>query len=236
MRARQIGNDLIKRIVSSVRIALVEPAATFTNAAVSNSGGKVKLTSAGAHGLTAAVAVGASIYVSAGTNWTVGFYSILSLDLDTTGVAITIDLTYDAGLGVPTIALANTQVSMAILALPPLQANSYLTIDHTWGFTSSANNKVVSIFLDATTMAGNTVTTSTGQRTTTTISNRNSVSSQLGSLSGTANSAYGVGVATSTTPTATVDTGSSKNLFLTAKPAAANEIMALDRYIINVWK
>jgi hypothetical protein len=48
-----------------------------------------------AHGLTAAIAVGASVY----TTWTggtgvTGLYDVTALDADTTGVAVTIDLPY----------------------------------------------------------------------------------------------------------------------------------------------
>jgi hypothetical protein len=76
-------------------IGLVEPAGTFTTLTYNNNAGKVRLNSAGAHGLTAAVAVGENVYVT----WTGGtgvtsLYPVTALDTDTTGTAVTIDLAY----------------------------------------------------------------------------------------------------------------------------------------------
>jgi hypothetical protein len=76
-------------------IGLVEPAGTFVTLTYNNNAGKVRLNSAGAHGLTAAVAVGENVYVtwSGGTGVT-GLYPVTALDTDTTGTAVTIDLAY----------------------------------------------------------------------------------------------------------------------------------------------
>jgi hypothetical protein len=86
-------------------VALVEPAATFVTLTYNNNAGNVRLASAGAHGLTAAIAVGASVY----TTWTggtgvTGFYEVTALDADTTGVAVTIDLPYVSSTVTITIA------------------------------------------------------------------------------------------------------------------------------------
>jgi hypothetical protein len=76
-------------------IGLVEPAGTFVTLTYNNNAGKVRLNSAGAHGLTAAVAVGENVYVTwtGGTGGT-GLYPVTALDTDTTGTAVTIDQTY----------------------------------------------------------------------------------------------------------------------------------------------
>jgi hypothetical protein len=76
-------------------IGLVEPAGTFVTLTYNNNAGKVRLNSAGAHGLTAAVAVNENVYVtwSGGTGVT-GLYPVTALDTDTTGTAVTIDLAY----------------------------------------------------------------------------------------------------------------------------------------------
>lgn len=239
IQSRANTTDLLLRTHSSVRVALIEPAATFTNTTPSSSGGgtTTTLTSAGAHGLTAAVAVGASIYISAGTGWTVGFYTITALDLDTTGVAITINVAYSAGFGTPTIALINTEVNMAAVNIPPLAANSYITVDSTWGLTTSANGKVHRIRLGGTIFFATSATTSLSQRTVSIISNRNATNSQLGTVgSAGAFSTSGVGTTSGATTTGTIDTSVTTSLVITAQPAAANEIMALDRYIVNVWR
>jgi hypothetical protein len=76
-------------------IGLVEPAGTFTTLTYNNNAGKVRLNSAGAHGLTAAVAVGENVYVTwTGGTGVTGLYPVTALDTDTTGTAVTIDLAY----------------------------------------------------------------------------------------------------------------------------------------------
>jgi hypothetical protein len=86
-------------------IGLVEAAATFITLTYNNNAGKVRLNSAGAHGLTAAVAVGENVYVtwSGGTGVT-GLYPVTALDTDTTGTAVTIDLAYKSATVTITIA------------------------------------------------------------------------------------------------------------------------------------
>jgi len=80
---------------SATPVSLVETAATFVTLTYNNNSGNVRLNSAGAHGLTAAVAVGQDVYVtwSGGTGET-GFYEVTGLDADTTGTAVTINLPY----------------------------------------------------------------------------------------------------------------------------------------------
>lgn len=76
-------------------IGLVEPAGTFTTLTYNNNAGKVRLNSAGAHGLTAAVAVGENVYVTwTGGTGVTGLYPVTALDTDTTGTAVTIDQAY----------------------------------------------------------------------------------------------------------------------------------------------
>ena len=76
--------------------SIIEPAATFVTLTFQEgTGGRVELVSAGAHGLTNAVAVGNDLFVT----WTGGigvngFYEITALDADTTGVEIEINLAY----------------------------------------------------------------------------------------------------------------------------------------------
>ena len=82
---------------STTPVSIVEPAATFTTLTYDNNAGKVRLNSAGAHGLTAAVAVGASVYATwTGGTGVTGLYPVTALDTDTTGTAVTIDLAYVA--------------------------------------------------------------------------------------------------------------------------------------------
>lgn len=74
-------------------VSLVEPAATFTTLTYADDSGNVKLVSAGVHGMTNAVAQGASLYVTwTGGTASTGFYEVL--DADTATDEVTIDLPY----------------------------------------------------------------------------------------------------------------------------------------------
>jgi hypothetical protein len=74
-------------------VSLVQPAATFTTLTYADDAGNTKLVSAGVHGLTNAVAQGASLYVTwTGGTGVTGFYEVLDADTDTEEV--TIDLPY----------------------------------------------------------------------------------------------------------------------------------------------
>jgi hypothetical protein len=86
-------------------IGLVEPAGTFVTLTYDNNAGKVRLNSAGAHGLTAAVAVGENVYATwTGGTGVTGLYPVTALDTDTTGTAVTIDLAYISSTVTITIA------------------------------------------------------------------------------------------------------------------------------------
>jgi len=86
-------------------VSLVEPASTFVTLTYDNNAGDVRLNSAGAHGLTAAVAVGEDVYVTwTGGTADTGFYEVTALDVDTTGTAVSIDLPYISSTVTITIA------------------------------------------------------------------------------------------------------------------------------------
>ena len=84
-------------IGSLAPVSLVQPAATFTTLTYNTNAGKVRLVSAGAHGLTAAVAVTENVFVTwTGGTGVTGLFPVTALDTDTTGTAVTIDLAYIA--------------------------------------------------------------------------------------------------------------------------------------------
>lgn len=217
---------------SGVAVKLIEPAATFTSATPSSAaaGADTLLTSAGVHGLTSAVSVGSSIYISAGTGWTVGFHTITAIAVDTTGTTIQIDTPFYAGFGTPTIALANTEVTIKTIDVPPLLANSSLEVDSSYSYPSSGNNKTVRIKLNTTSFYGGVFTTTQSARQTTIIQNRGSTSSQVGGV-GTGLVA-GYGVQNQAIATGTVDTSVATTLNITVQPAVANEPITLERYIV----
>jgi len=127
-------------------VGLVEPAATFVTLTYNNNAGNVRLASAGVHGLTAAIAVGASVYVTWATGTGVnGLYEVTALDADTTGVAITIDLPYVTGLGTPTVAVANTEVTLASVTVPgwSMGVGGGMEIDALFTLTNNATVKTL---------------------------------------------------------------------------------------------
>jgi hypothetical protein len=76
-------------------IGLVEPTSTFVTLTYDDNSGNVRLNSAGAHGLTTAVAVGENVYVTwTGGSGVTGLYPVTALDTDTTGTAVTIGLPF----------------------------------------------------------------------------------------------------------------------------------------------
>ena len=125
-------------------VTLVQPAATFITLTYETNAGLVRLVSAGAHGLTAAVAVGASVYVTwAGGTGVNGFYAVTALDADTTGVKITINLPFVSGLGTPTVAVANTVVTLASVTVPgwSMGVGGGMEVDALFSMTNSAAAK-----------------------------------------------------------------------------------------------
>lgn len=226
---------------SAVAKRAVSPAVTFTSAAVSDVGGKVTLTSAGAHGLTAAV-LGASgnsyIYISAGTGWTAGLYPIHSIDSDTTGVVITLTTAF-ASQGVPTIALAGTEFVLQTVTVPRMTTNGFLGIDWTWGSTSGANTKTPGVRLGG---IGGTVfyqpsaqaaTTLCGRPLEIIIQNRGATNSQVNGYP-SANAGGGANVSTTAATTGAVDTSVATDLVLTAKMTAANDPIWVERYVVRM--
>lgn len=237
---KDYGDDfnMIIAARSAVKFSFVEPAATFTNVTPSSASGGADtlLTSAGVHGLTSAVSVGAQIFISAGTGWTANsFHTITAIAVDTTGTTIQIDTPFDAGMGTPTVALANTEVTLTTLSIPPLLENSVIRISlTTTSNDNSATNKTFRVKHETTVFSSLALTTQPNNHKTIYIHNRGVTNSQV--------SGIGFGVATgdgnsSATPTTgTVDTSVATLLRFTAQPAAANLVMSIERYLVEVFK
>lgn len=220
---------------SAVPISLVEPAVTFTNASPSSAaaGADTLLTSAGVHGLTAAVSVGSSIYISAGTGWTVGFHTITAIAVDTTGTTIQIDTPFDAGFGIPTIALADTEVTLARVTVPPLLPDSMIWVDTSFSSTdTTATQKIYRIRLNTMNFYSVGATTTPTNRRATIIQNRGSTDSQV---SGFASAFVGEGSSAASLITATEDTSVTSILNMAARPAAANVPIVLERYLVQIY-
>lgn len=238
---KEFGDEFAMGVLakSGVKVSLVEPATTFINSVPSSSGGgtTTTLTSAGVHGLTAAVSVGASIYISAGTGWTVGLYRITALDLDTTGVAITISVPFSAGFGTPTIALANTIVTLVSIDVPPLLPDSRIEWDVTFTVEpdATAGSEDVRIHfgnqaIQAIALSGTTKT----HRWIGGFQNKGATNAQTNLfISGTGNS---IGSTTVLPNQYSVDTSTTQQIDLIVIPSAANVVMGISSYRVELFK
>lgn len=223
----ETGNSEIL-LYTGLGTTIVSPAATFIAVSVADNAGNTQLSSAGVHGLTTSPAVGKSIYISAGTGWTPGLYSILSVDSIT---AITVSQAF-ASQGTPTIALVTTEIPLLSLTVfgGIMGANGTLRCEMLWEATNSANTKTVRARLAGTVGMNTTLNSQSGGRSNTIIRNQNSASSQK------FNSAYFGGYQTSTVAhsTGTVNTAVDQQFIVTATVNTANEILGVSDYRLFV--
>jgi hypothetical protein len=213
-------------------VSLVQPAATFTTLTYADDSGSVQLVSAGAHGLTAAVAVGEDIYVTWATGTGVnGFYEVTALDADTTGVAITIDLPYVTGLGTPTVAVANTEVTVATVTVPgwAMGTGGGMEIDALFTLTNNATVKTLGMTYGGGVLLAAAAANSASACVQKLMCNRGG--SQVVSNSA---SAVGHGLSTGANVFLTVDTTVDQTFAITVKPATANNLMRLEAYKLHI--
>lgn len=213
-------------------VALVEPAATFITLTYETNAGLVRLVSAGAHGLTAAVAVGASVYVTWATGTGVnGFYEITALDTDTTGVKITINRPFVAGLGTPTVAVANTVVTLASVTVPgwSMGVGGGMEIDALFTITNSATAKNLGLTYGGGVLMAVSAASNASACAQKLLCNRGS--SQI--VSNAANQ-VGHGLSTGANVFLSVDATVDQTFAITAQPAAANNIVKLEAFKLHI--
>jgi hypothetical protein len=219
-------------IGSYAAVSLVEPAATFVTLTYNNNAGSVRLVSAGVHGLTAAIAVGASVYVTWATGTGVnGLYAVTALDADTTGVAITINLPHVSGLGTPTVAVADTQVTLASVTVPgwSMGVGGRIEVDALFTLTNNATVKTLGM-----TYGGGVILAAAGASNASASVQKilyNRGSSQVISNSTTS---VGHGLSTGANVSLSVDATVDQTFAITAKPATANNLMRLEAFEIYV--
>lgn len=232
------GVDSVIQVLakSAEPITLIQPATTFTAATPTDGGGgTIVLTSAGAHGLTAAVAVGKSIYISGGTGWPSGVYEVTAVPVDTTGTTFTISGTFDAGMGSPTIALANSVAAVLQIPVPPLQANSAVVANFSFSSTDlTATVKRCRLLLGSTAFFNPSLTTAPNGCAEFTIQNRGVTNSQVGSMPLAASSNAGYGTSNSTHITSSIDTSIPTTLSIELLAASANVPVTLERYVVTL--
>jgi len=213
-------------------VSLVQPAATFITLTYETNAGLVRLVSAGAHGLTAAVAVGASVYVTWATGTGVnGFYAVTALDTDTTGLKITINLPFVSGLGTPTVAVANTAVTLASVTVPgsSMGIGGIMFIEALFSMTNNATAKNLGM-----TFGGGAVMTVAAASNASVdaqkiLSNRGS-SQIIGSAVGTT----GHGLSTGAIVNLSVDATADQTFAITAQPATANNVVTLQSFNLSI--
>jgi len=220
-------------VIGSVTpVSIVQPAATFTTLTYETNAGLVRLVSAGAHGLTAAVAVGASVYVTWATGTGVnGFYAVTALDTDTTGLKITINLPFVSGLGTPTVAVANTAVTLASVTVPgsSMGIGGIMFIEALFSMTNNATAKNLGM-----TFGGGAVMTVAAASNASVdaqkiLSNRGS-SQIIGSAVGTT----GHGLSTGAIVNLSVDATADQVFAITAQPATANNVVRLESFNLSI--
>jgi hypothetical protein len=213
-------------------IGLVQPAATFTTLTYETNAGLVRLVSAGAHGLTAAIAVGASVYVTWATGTGVnGLYAVTALDADTTGVKITINYPYVLGLGTPTVAVADTVVTLASVTVPgwSMGVGGGMEIDALFTLTNNATVKTLGMTFGGGTILSAAAASNASACVQKIMCNRGS--SQIITNSA---SAVGHGLSTGANVTLSVDATVDQVFAITARPATANNLMRLEAFKLHI--
>lgn len=213
---------------SGAPVSVICVAVTFTSLSYANNGGKVRITSAGVHGLTTSPAVGAKVYVSwSGGTGVSGLYTVLSVDSTT---AFTIDLVYTAGLGTPSVAVVNTEITLETINLPALSLNANLVLYNEWSFTASTNNKTMILRLNAATVQYQNIASShTQARFITRMANKGSLVAQ----SAIEMPSFPSGIWTPRQ--LTQNTSVSLPLTISGRLVAANEILNLDMFLFEVF-
>lgn len=212
-------------------VKYIAPAATFITLTPSTAaaGANTLLTSAGVHGLTGAVAVGAKVCVKTG-NGTVAaesFHTITAIAVDTTGTTIQVGTPFASfGAGTVTLYVANEQVVLRTVAIHPLTPTSSLEIFSSWEFTQSANSKWTYVTLESTDFSAVNTNSGTvdGVAIRTFVTNMGSLAVQKGAVVASNNT--GTGTSSDVPVSGAVDTSVATTLKFACKPAVANEYMA----------
>lgn len=148
------GSDLYFQImrnepiyfVSTAAVSIVAPAATFTTLSYEDSSGSVRLTSAGIHSLTNAVAQNKLVRVTwAGGTGVNGLYTVTDVSAATT--KITINYPFAAGLGTPTVSVVGTDITLGSATIPAnrIKVGMELEIDALFSMTASGNSKIFKV-------------------------------------------------------------------------------------------
>lgn len=213
---------------STTPVSIVEPAATFTTLTYENNAGLVRLVSAGAHGLTTAIAVGASVYVTWATGTGVnGLYAVTALDADTTGVKITINRAFVSGLGTPTVAVANTVLTLGSVVIPAwsMGLKGGMIVNAQFSMTNTANAKNIGM-----SYGGSAISAVAGTSNASVSIQKDVYNRSNGTLVTSPLAATGHGLNATAAVVITEDTTLDQVFLITAQPAVENNVVTLEGY------
>ncbi len=225
----------------AISVTGIAPATTFTSVTPSDSitapGTQILLSSAGAHGLTSAVATAGNkgIYVSGGAGWTVGMHEVKAVAVDTSGTTFEISGTYNGAMGTPTIALVGDNMVLKTVEIPPLTINGALDIQSSWETSiGTADKKRLKIKLNGSEYLNVERVHLTRETimNAITIMNRGSLSSQVGFCAKTADGGYGDN--SSVFPTSTINTAIATTLTFIGNVEADNQFVMINALSVRL--
>jgi hypothetical protein len=217
---------------ATAAVSIVAPAATFTTLSYEDSSGSVRLTSAGVHGLTNAVAQNKLVRVTwAGGTGVNGLYTVTDVSVTT---KITINYPHAAGLGTPTVTVVGNDITLVSATIPAnaIKLGMELEIDALFAMTGSANNKTLKVNIGdagwySQAVAGSNVSVSLDKQawanTATTL-----VSNAL------AAPGHGASTGANVTMTPTGGFGIAQTFAITGQIATANEFITLEAWNLKI--
>lgn len=220
--------EIIYKLPAPIKVT----APSVQASAVASNGGNLQIT-ATAHGMTGGTVVGSSVYVSAGTGWTAGLYSILSVDSVNT---YTLNVARGT-LGVPTVALANgtDEITIVTIAGPTLLTSSSVNVSLSTE-VNNQNTNTKRIIFDFGSMRASNINQNLigdfGVNTYFAIKNLGSLSVQKTLMHSSIVTGYGR--LASAPISGTVNTGAAYSMYARAIFSAANDIITLNELDIMV--
>lgn len=233
----EIGGSAVKSPIYTV----ANNGITWT--AADNGSGKVRLTSSGAHGIGAGVAVGASVFSKATQNgWVANTAYEIGVYISTTVVDLTTNWNTGSPQGIPSIAMVADEIVIATVTNPPMTAKGRVIVDTSFGANSGTAAKQPIIRLANS--GGGTGGTAFFQPAAygatqlsihpapCVISNRNDTQSQVGSFN--KDNATGVGSTTfAVSPTGTIQTNVATDIVISLKFTGAGDLVWMDQYSVR---
>jgi len=236
------NNGRCKLASSAVRVLFTAPPDTLAAGVVTDctlvSGTLYDITFAIGHGLTNAAVLGANLVIKTSANGWVAGQRLKLISFTDGGSVVRVDVGADGGpyVDLPEICRVAEEMILKALAIPPLHANSGLSINFNISCNPRVGNKSVYCRFNSTSdnaYQANGVTTNYGIVCNLGIRNRNSVTSQVSTHGSSVSTS--TGVQTGGAPvTTSVNTSGATTLYIAGKFTNANETLGLEFY--ELWK